>query len=80
MKTHGLNTFAISIRGPQGIATQIHFAIEERMLDNQVPIFLMHRVGPEVFNQLVPNWDEVVKKDTNPPPVGQRVSKSARLR
>ncbi len=68
MKAHGMNTFAIFTRGPQDIAAQIDVAIEEGMLEKQVPMFLLDHSGPDVFKQLVPNWDEVMKKDTNPPP------------
>lgn len=37
MKAHGMNTFAISTRGPQDIAAQIDIAIEEGMLEKQDP-------------------------------------------
>ena len=68
MKAHGMNTFAIFTRGPQDIAAQIDTAVEERMLEKHVPIFLLEHAGPPIFQQLVPNWEQVVEADAAPPP------------
>ena len=68
MKAHGMNTFAIFTRGPQDIAPQIDIAVEEGMLESDVPMFLLDHAGPSVFKQLVPDWEEVVKADTDPLP------------
>ena len=68
MKTHGMNTFAIFTRGSQDVARQIDIAIEEGMLEGRVPIFLLDHSGIPEFKRLVPDWEEVVKKDTNPVP------------
>ncbi|MEE3371214.1 MAG: hypothetical protein VX346_17910 [Planctomycetota bacterium] len=80
MKAHGMNTFAIFTRGPRDIATQIDIAVEEGMLEQRVPIFLLEHAGPAIFKELVPDWDEVVRADVAPPPgwaAGQAVGVAA---
>ena len=68
MKAHGMNTFAIFTRGPQDIAAQIDIAVEEGMLEKDIPMFLLDHSGPNEFKQLIPNWDDVVRVDSNVTP------------
>ena len=80
MKAHGMNTFALFTRGPRDIATQIDIAVEEGMLEQRVPIFLLEHAGPAIFKQLVPEWEQVVLADVAPPPgwsAGQAVGVAA---
>jgi len=66
MKAHGMNTFVLYINSPEDLAAQIDIAIEEEMLESSIPIFVIVQSPNGVHERIVPNWEEVVKADTNP--------------
>ena len=67
MKASGMNTFAIWLRTPEDLAAQINIAIEEGMLTGDVPVFVLPEVSEEWSALNVPDWDQVVSADTEPP-------------
>lgn len=66
MKAHGMNTFVLYINSPEDLAAQIDIAIEEEMLESNIPIFVLVQSNIAAHERIVPNWEEVVKADTNP--------------
>ena len=64
MKAHGMNTFAIYVKTPEDLATQIDIAIEEEMLESSIPIFVLMESSSAVHKRVIPDWEEVVKAET----------------
>ena len=68
MRDSGMNTFALFCRDEVSLQEQIDAAVEDCMLEQSVPIFVISNVSPVVWKRLMPNWQEVVAQDTDPPP------------
>lgn len=70
MKQVGMNTFALYYRDEVALQEQLDIAVEEGMLEQSIPVFIVSNAGPPVFQRILgeEKWAAVKAADLKPPP------------